>query len=254
MKARRESGIYKITNTINSRIYIGSSNFCYLRWHQHKYKLNHNIHTNIHLQKEWIKYGEEAFSFSILEVVEEFYLMDREQYWLDLLPCNISEGGYNISRSSISSRGVKKKPLSESHKLKIGLALKGKPISEETKRKISKANKGSIRSLESRAKMSEARKGKTNKVKRKPPSPETIRRFKETIAKRTPEQKEKLRLKQSEITKRQMDDPERRRHLSNLNKGKKLSEEAKAKIRATLKSKPIHKNSRIALNKNRKRK
>ena len=40
----KEMGIYKITNTINNKIYIGSAEDLYKRKHKHLYDLRHNIH------------------------------------------------------------------------------------------------------------------------------------------------------------------------------------------------------------------
>ena len=42
-----KSGIYKITNKLNGRIYIGSSKLFKLRWKQHSKALRNNKHSNI---------------------------------------------------------------------------------------------------------------------------------------------------------------------------------------------------------------
>ena len=54
-------GIYKITNKINNKIYIGSSYSISKRISEHKYQLRRNSHPNIHLQSSWNKYGEDNF-------------------------------------------------------------------------------------------------------------------------------------------------------------------------------------------------
>ena len=54
------NGIYSITNTINGKVYYGSSVDCERRWYQHKSSLNKNIHKNYHLQSSWNKCGKDA--------------------------------------------------------------------------------------------------------------------------------------------------------------------------------------------------
>ena len=59
--------IYKITNLVNGKIYVGSSKNAIRRMKAHVYKLNLGIHPNKPLQASWILHGEDAFVFSILE-------------------------------------------------------------------------------------------------------------------------------------------------------------------------------------------
>ena len=52
-----EFGIYKITNTINNQIYIGSAIDIKDRWRCHKRDLLKYKHYNKKLQHAWNKYG-----------------------------------------------------------------------------------------------------------------------------------------------------------------------------------------------------
>jgi len=52
------SGIYKIINLKNNKIYIGSSICIIKRWYHHKYHLINNNHSNCYLQNAWNKYGQ----------------------------------------------------------------------------------------------------------------------------------------------------------------------------------------------------
>lgn len=114
----RTSGIYQIVNIINQKKYIGSSNNTTRRWHEHKKHLRKNNHNNIHLQRAWNKYGENAFTFNVIEEVQDKSLLcDREQYWIDSTPYK-----YNIDPLAYSSRG--------------------RIVSEETKRKLSDSRMG----------------------------------------------------------------------------------------------------------------
>lgn len=92
------SGIYKITNTVNGKFYVGSSADIDKRWYDHKRELMLNIHTNPKLQHSWNKHGENKFTFAIVENVEadQSKLFEREQYYLDALKPYKREIGYNI--------------------------------------------------------------------------------------------------------------------------------------------------------------
>jgi hypothetical protein len=86
-KYPNNSGIYKITNTINQHIYVGSTKCFRDRWWQHFYQLCNGIHDNPHLQAAFLKYGKEAFEFSVLQEVEPENddLKAAEQKFLDEL-------------------------------------------------------------------------------------------------------------------------------------------------------------------------
>lgn len=62
-----KSGIYKITNTENNKVYIGESLDIYRRWDEHKYDLLHNKHCNYLLQNDFNKYGIDIFGFEIIQ-------------------------------------------------------------------------------------------------------------------------------------------------------------------------------------------
>lgn len=116
------TGIYKIINTANKKIYIGSSINIEHRWYQHKYYLKNNIHNNKHLQRAWNKYGEDVFIFKIIEECREDELLLKEQYWINRYNVCDDKIGYNIS-------------------LIAGSPMKGRKHTKETLKKVSEANK-----------------------------------------------------------------------------------------------------------------
>ena len=68
MTTKKLSGIYTITNIINGKIYIGESLDVFRRWHtEHIPHLRRNSHYNKGLQNDFNEYGEDNFSFEILE-------------------------------------------------------------------------------------------------------------------------------------------------------------------------------------------
>lgn len=104
------SGVYSITNNINNRSYIGSSNNVNKRRKTHISQLRNNKHPNKYLQNSWNKYGESVFDFKILEYVEDcsklFYV---EQTYIDMwnkkLLYNMANkaggGGANVVRKPV---------------------------------------------------------------------------------------------------------------------------------------------------------
>ena len=90
------SGIYAIMNKINSKIYIGSSKFVGARLNEHKYDLIKNIHHSYKLQKSFLKYGIDNFSFILLEKCSEAILLEREQYYIDFYRSYDRNFGFNI--------------------------------------------------------------------------------------------------------------------------------------------------------------
>lgn len=99
-KAKR-TGVYKITNIKNQKIYIGSSKNILQRWKNHIRELESNSHKNVFLQEDWNEYKKEDFIFEILEecLEEERYIL--EQKYLDCLhPYYRNGNGYNISEKS----------------------------------------------------------------------------------------------------------------------------------------------------------
>lgn len=173
----RISGIYKIINLANKKIYVGSAVDIKARWRQHKNRLRKHTHENFHLQNAWNKYGEKNFVFELIEeLIERKKLIEREQYWLDRYCSYRSENGYNILCTAGSPLGRK---LSEETKKKISKTHTGKILSDETKRKLSEINKGKKHTKETRKKISESHRGENNPFYGKKHSVETKRKLSE---------------------------------------------------------------------------
>lgn len=76
--------IYKIRNVINEHYYVGSTVDSRKRFWAHRKALRLGKHDCLHLQRAWVKYGEDCFKFEIIEQLnskEELY--PAEQKWLD---------------------------------------------------------------------------------------------------------------------------------------------------------------------------
>lgn len=151
-------GIYRITNVVNNKVYIGNSRYLNRRWKQHKFHLNNNNHPNRHLQFAWNKDKSYSFDYFILEYCEIEKLLEREQYWIDKYKAFNDKLGYNLSQVAGSPMAGLKH--TEETKKKIGAASKGKKLSEAHILRIKEANTGRIFSDEHKKKMSESGKNK----------------------------------------------------------------------------------------------
>jgi group I intron endonuclease len=143
------------------------------------------------LQKSWDKYGEQSFTFEILEeVTNPEHLLAYEQVYLDYYKSFEVDRGYNMCKVAGSHLGMKRKEetikklknriISQETKHKLSEAQKGRIFSEETKKKIGEANSGRKRTEETKTKMSEAKKGK----KRSEETKKKISETKRTLAKK----------------------------------------------------------------------
>ena len=88
-------GIYKITNKINGKIYIGQSNDIQRRFKEHCYKKETPIEKAIH------KYGKDNFNFEIIEECPLNQLNERETYWI-LFYDSVTKG-YNCNFGGIQA-------------------------------------------------------------------------------------------------------------------------------------------------------
>lgn len=150
-----KSGIYKIINPTNNKIYVGSSMDLDKRQFSHFNKLKLNNHANIHLQRAY-NIAHCDFIFEILEYCDKSILIEREQYYIDLL-----NPQYNINPLASSSLGVKRRQETIE---KIRNSILGTKQSIETIEKRSKATKGLKRSDSIKKILSEQQKGNNNSL------------------------------------------------------------------------------------------
>lgn len=190
------SGIYKIINTKNGRIYIGSAKKLGERRKRHLSSLKSKKHRNKFLQNDFNKCGKDVFEFYILEIIQEKEnLLNTEQKYLDQY-CDNQNMCYNICsvagntlgykhttkiKKIISTTGKGRK-LSQETKRKIANAHKGKILSEETKRKIGLASRGRRASKGTKEKLSKANSGRNNPFYGKTHSEKTKQKLSKSLS------------------------------------------------------------------------
>lgn len=95
-------GIYKITNLINQKAYIGQSINILVRWRRHKTEMN-NLDNSYPLYRAMRKYGLNNFSFTILEECPKEELNERERYWIKTYDTYYN--GYNLTSGGQTGGG-----------------------------------------------------------------------------------------------------------------------------------------------------
>lgn len=156
------SGIYRITCTISKKPYIGSAVNLRQRHTNHFSMLRCNSHHSISLQRAWNKYGEDAFTFEVLELALIPFLIEREQHWLDKLK-PFGRKGYNILPAAGSRLGSTHSPESRAKmsQSRMGNTNRaGKMASPETRAKLSAAGLGKKHTPEHIEKVRQANLGK----------------------------------------------------------------------------------------------
>ena len=187
MEADRQPtiGVYKISNSLSGRYYIGYSTNIERRFTSHRRKLKQNCHDNIFLQRAYNLDGEDKFKYDIIHVCDtEGEAKEIElQYLTDLsirdklYNLNYNNSGGDLLTHHPNKEAIREKII-ETHKanlskmtpeersIKYGKCgerngMYGKTHTEENRKKFSEIHKGNqyckgkIVSNETRQKMSE---------------------------------------------------------------------------------------------------
>jgi group I intron endonuclease len=102
------SGIYKITNNVNGKCYIGQSINIHKRWSQHKnttFNFNDPCY-NYPLYRAIRKYGIDGFSFEILVECDVDMLNEQEKFYIEQYN-SMYPNGYNMVPGGYCAVGTK---------------------------------------------------------------------------------------------------------------------------------------------------
>lgn len=159
--------IYKTTNLINNKIYIGQT----IR------KRKDYIGSGLYLTRAIKKYGKQNFKCEIIieGTFNNLLLDELEKHYIRLYNSTDKNIGYNIdnggnsnkelsnesrNKMSESAKNRRRLPLSEETKRKIGDKARGRKFGKEYKENCRLRQLGTKRSLETRQRMSKASLGK----------------------------------------------------------------------------------------------
>lgn len=141
---------YAITRIGTSDEYIGSSISLKARWKQHRYTLNKGTHHSAALQRAWVQYGQESFSFEIIEIRDCIDVNERATIELQWI---IKRGTYNamsdhVDTHNMGTSNAEREMFSAIHKAKAAndpkyaafLVERGEAISAYMKSPEGRAN------------------------------------------------------------------------------------------------------------------
>ena len=95
---KKVCGIYKVTNKVNSKVYIGQSVDIGRRWRTHM-----TAKDDIYFHKAIQKYGVENFEWEVIEKCKKSELDERESYWIEYY--DSFNKGYNCTRGGDGNSG-----------------------------------------------------------------------------------------------------------------------------------------------------
>jgi group I intron endonuclease len=216
------TNIYKITNLINNKVYIGKTvRKLEVRFKGHLKAAESKI--NRYLCDAVNHYGKENFKIELIEQCERENENEREKYWIKTLNSNNKKFGYNMTEGGDGGQTRKGVKQSEETKRKISEKNKGKVRTEKEKQNLRDKNLGKKHSIETRKKMSESR-------KKRPYCAETFKKIWEARRKNgttSIKMSEETKIKISQATKGKLKgkmSEETKKKLSEINKGKPWSE------------------------------
>ena len=135
----KSNEVYKITNKVNGKIYIGITNQgSGTRYRHHWYEARTGEPSPIH--KAMAKYGEDNFLLEIIDFADTYdELKEKEKFYIKKYNSKDRSIGYNLTEGGDGTFG---RLHSEETKNKIRLKALGRKASEETRRKMSESRKG----------------------------------------------------------------------------------------------------------------
>lgn len=104
--------IYKITNDINNKVYIGQTiRSLSQRWSEHKHSACHLKNNSNYLYNAMNCYGIEHFKIELIEECENSLLNNREKYWIQYFDSLYN--GYNATPGGESCPPSRSKPVDQ---------------------------------------------------------------------------------------------------------------------------------------------
>lgn len=165
MSQNKHITIYKITNTLNGKVYVGQTTDMNRRLREHERGKNQNAAVH----KAIVKYGAGAFQHEVVCLCANKEASDAVEICL-IKVWGTQKHGYNLTsggkgtgvgennhRWGTKGTDKQRQAAAESNRRRAGFVT-----SEETKKKISEAGKGRLFTEEHKKRLSEAQTGERN--------------------------------------------------------------------------------------------
>lgn len=130
--------VYKITNKINNKVYIGiTSKGISARWKEHLYNAEHGCPFKLHNALR--KYGKENFTIELIDFCNSWEeLTEKEKFYIAQYRSTEDEFGYNLTEGGDGTIG---RIVTDETREKIRQKAIGREVSDETRQKLSEAGK-----------------------------------------------------------------------------------------------------------------
>ena len=111
LQTPKKMGVYRIRNIQNDRSYVAASKDIKARFNRHRMSLKTGNDSNKALQADWQQYGEDAFTFEVLDVLKPLDIAGYdptddlnvlEQLWREKLQ-PYEPAGYQRVKTSMES-------------------------------------------------------------------------------------------------------------------------------------------------------
>lgn len=132
--------IYKITNKVNNKVYIGlTTRTVNERFEEHIERAKNSKH-KYYIHNAMNKYGINNFSIEEIDSCDDINeLKKKEQYWIEFYKSFDGRFGYNLTKGGDGVNGYR---LSDEAKEKLRMSMRGRHHTEETRKVLSEKHKG----------------------------------------------------------------------------------------------------------------
>ena len=109
LETKTRAGVYAIRNQITGRALVAGSTDVQGILNRHRFELQHGLHRNASLARDWVEHGETNFLFDVLDMVKPsedpaFNVAGELEMlvslWRQEVPC-LGELGYDEPRSKL---------------------------------------------------------------------------------------------------------------------------------------------------------
>lgn len=141
--------IYKVTNLINGKIYIGQTiHSIEERWNAHCFRSHLDSHYSL-FHNAIKKYGKENFKLELVDTADSFEELNEKEIFYIKKYNSLTPNGYNMAEGGQGTKGMDPgyhngmfgKSQSDKQKEVARNYMKNRIISEETKKKMSESAK-----------------------------------------------------------------------------------------------------------------